>query len=225
MIELQQVSKIYKKKTAAVNAVDGVDLQIKDGEIVGLIGVSGSGKTTILNLIGGLDAPTSGSILVNGAELTKLKGKDLTSYRRDEVGFVFQFFHLIPSLTVLENVMLPLVPLRMGAGEKRSKSMKLIEEVGLSGRASHLPGELSGGEQQRVAIARALVNDPKIILADEPTSDLDTDTGNQIVELLCRFNEQGKTIIFASHNEKLAEAANHLIRISDGKVVEEKRKN
>lgn len=222
MIELRQVTKIYRKGELELKALDNVNLKVKDGELVVIVGVSGSGKTTLLNLIAGLDIPTSGSVLVNGTDLTKLDTEQLTLYRREKIGFVFQFFHLIPTLTVIENVMLPLLPLPMSAKEKWERAKKLIETVGLSARISHLPGELSGGEQQRVAIARALVNDPQILLADEPTSDLDTQTGDQIIELLRRFNAQGKTLIIATHDERLTQVASHLVRMRDGKIIEEK---
>lgn len=224
MIELRQVTKVYRKGRVEVKALNGVDLAIKDGELAVIVGVSGSGKTTLLNLIGGLDVPTSGSVFVNGADISKMDSRQLTLYRRQKVGFVFQFFYLIPTLTVLENVMLPLVPLSMSAKEKQEKALRLIEEVGLSERVNHLPGELSGGEQQRVAIARALVNDPQILLADEPTSDLDTETGNQIIELLRKFHAKGKTLIIATHDERLAQIASHVVRMRDGKVVEEDRR-
>lgn len=224
MIELRQVTKVYRKGRVEVKALNGVDLAIKDGELAVIVGVSGSGKTTLLNLIGGLDVPTSGSVFVNGADISKMDSRQLTLYRRQKVGFVFQFFYLIPTLTVLENVMLPLVPLSMSAKEKQEKALRLIEEVGLSKRVNHLPGELSGGEQQRVAIARALVNDPQILLADEPTSDLDTETGNQIIELLRKFHAKGKTLIIATHDERLAQIASHVVRMRDGKVVEEDRR-
>lgn len=224
MIEVRDLTKVYRKGSTEIRAVDGVSLTIKDKELVVLMGVSGSGKTTLLNLIGGLDVPTYGSVIVDGTELSRLDKQSLALYRREKVGFIFQFFHLIPTLTVLENVMLPLVPARMSASEKRDKAMRLIGEVGLSGRANHLPGELSGGEQQRVAIARALVNEPKILLADEPTSDLDTETGKQIVELLQGLNAQGKTVIIATHDERLTEVSTHLVRMRDGKVMEEERK-
>jgi len=224
VIELRQVTKVYRKGRVEVKALNGVDLAIKDGELAVIVGVSGSGKTTLLNLIGGLDVPTSGSVFVNGADISKMDSRQLTLYRRQKVGFVFQFFYLIPTLTVLENVMLPLVPLSMSAKEKQEKALRLIEEVGLSKRVNHLPGELSGGEQQRVAIARALVNDPQILLADEPTSDLDTETGNQIIELLRKFHAKGKTLIIATHDERLAQIASHVVRMRDGKVVEEDRR-
>ncbi len=224
MIEVRQATKIYKKGRIEIKALNGVDLKIKDGELAVIVGVSGSGKTTLLNLIGGLDVPTSGSVLVDGTDISKMDNKQLTLYRRQKVGFVFQFFYLIPTLTVLENVMLPVVPLPMKANEKRERAMELIKEVGLADRVNHLPGELSGGEQQRVAIARALVNDPQILLADEPTSDLDTETGNQIVELLRRFHARGKTLIIATHDERLTQIASHIVRMRDGKVVEEIQK-
>ncbi len=221
MIELKQVTKVYRKGRVEVKALNGVDLTVKDGELTVLVGVSGSGKTTLLNLIGGLDVPTSGSVLVDGTDISRMDSKQLTLYRRQKIGFVFQFFYLIPTLTVLENVMLPLVPLPMGAKEKQEKALQLIEEVGLSERVNHLPGELSGGEQQRVAIARALVNDPQILLADEPTSDLDTETGNQIIELLRKFQAKGKTVIIATHDERLTQIASHIVRMRDGRIVEE----
>lgn len=221
MIELRQVTKVYRKGRIEIKAVDGVDLTIKDGELAVLVGVSGSGKTTLLNLIGGLDVPTSGSVIVDGTDISKMDDRQLALYRRQKIGFVFQFFYLIPTLTVLENVMLPLVPLPMSTKEKQERALRLIEEVGLSERVHHLPSELSGGEQQRVAIARALINDPQILLADEPTSDLDTETGNQIIELLRKFHARGKTLIIATHDERLTQIAPHIVRMRDGRIVEE----
>ncbi len=224
MIELREVTKVYRKGPNEIRAINNVNLVIKSGEFVVLMGVSGSGKTTLLNLIGGLDTPTSGSVFVDGVEISNLDANSLAEYRCKKVGFIFQSFYLIPTLTVLENVLLPLAPLPNSSREKLERAKKLIGEVGLSHRTHHLPGELSGGEQQRVAIARALVNDPPILLADEPTSDLDSETGSQIVKLLQRLHANGKTVIIATHDEQLSEIASLLIRMRDGRVVSEEQR-
>jgi putative ABC transport system ATP-binding protein len=216
---LTDVSKIYQKGTTQVPAVREISLEVEAGAFVVLMGVSGSGKSTLLNLMGGLDKPTSGSVEVFGTNLSELDSKALASHRRRVVGFVFQSFHLIPTLTVVENVMLALAPSALDRKGKRQRALELAAEMGLKHRATHFPGELSGGEQQRVAIARALANNPSLLLADEPTSDLDTATGNQIIELLRTLNAQGKTIVLATHDETLASAATHLVRMRDGRIT------
>jgi len=219
-LQLEGVSKIYHKGPVEVRALDQVDLSIERGEFLVLWGVSGSGKSTLLNLVGGLDHPTSGKVEVEGRSLERLDSDALADYRREHIGFIFQSFNLIPSLTVLENVTLPLAPLRLSGAEKRRRSAAAVEQVGLTARASHLPGELSGGEQQRVAIARALVNNPEVILADEPTSDLDTATGERIIDLLEEMGRQGRTVILATHDPRIRERAAHRVIMQDGRIVE-----
>ena len=221
-IEFKKVSKIYNKGLIKVEALKDISVNINNGELLAVIGVSGSGKSTILSLIGGLDLPTTGEIIVNGVRLSDLNPDALAEYRQRKVGFIFQSFNLIPTLNILENVMLPLVPIKMSAEDKKERAMAAIKEVNIEERINHLPGELSGGEQQRVAIARGLVNNPSIILADEPTGDLDTKTGEKIILLLRKLNyEKNCTIIIATHDPKIADLTERKIVLEDGKIVKE----
>ncbi len=220
VIELSGVSREYRMGSTLIQALDGLDLVIPKGVMAAVIGPSGSGKSTLLNLIGALDRPTSGNVVIDGTDLGGLKEGDLTAHRRKTVGFVFQDFGLIPNLTALENVMLPMEFARVPGERRRRRAEELLEAVGLSDRARHRPSRLSGGEQQRVAIGRALANDPSIILADEPTGNLDSKTGTEIVSLLKGFVDgDGKTVVVATHDEKMAEVAHIKIYIADGKVV------
>lgn len=220
MITTKNLTKIYTHG-APVHALDEVTLEIAAGEFVALTGPSGSGKSTLLNLIGTLDRPTSGQVVVDGVDVGILRGDALADFRRERIGFVFQMFHLVPTLTALENVMLPLLPYRRGLKFRlEERARELLEAVGLGDRLHHLPGQLSGGEQQRVAIARALINTPKVILADEPTGNLDSQAGAEIVALLRQLNrEQGMTVLVATHNQAVAQAADRTIRLRDGRVV------
>lgn len=220
MITTKNLTKIYTHG-APVRALDEVTLEIAAGEFVALTGPSGSGKSTLLNLIGTLDRPTSGQVVVDGVDVGILRGDALADFRRERIGFVFQMFHLVPTLTALENVMLPLLPYRRGLKFRlEERARELLEAVGLGDRLHHLPGQLSGGEQQRVAIARALINTPKVILADEPTGNLDSQAGAEIVALLRQLNrEQGMTVLVATHNQAVAQAADRTIRLRDGRVV------
>jgi len=221
-IEFKEVSKIYYKGLSKVEALNNITLTINNGEFLALTGVSGSGKSTLLSLIGGLDLPTTGEIIIDGVNLSELNPDTLADYRRGKVGFIFQSFNLIPTLNILENVMLPLVPIKMSAQERKEIAMVTIKEVNLEERINHLPGELSGGEQQRVAIARALVNNPLIILADEPTGDLDTKTGEKIILLLRKLKyEKNCTVIIATHDPKIADLTERRIIFEDGKIVKE----
>lgn len=218
-IEIQNLRKVFRKGPTDIPAVDDVSIVIESGDFAVLWGLSGSGKTTLLNLIGGLDKPTSGRLTVDGSDLSEMSRDEMAIYRREKVGFIFQSFRLVPTLTVLENVMLPLIPVKMPRREKLKKAMEAIEQVGMTDRMSHLPGELSGGQQQRVAIGRALINDPDLILADEPTSDLDTKTGEKVIEIIGQLNERGKTVVLATHDHRIADKASHHLDIEDGKVV------
>ncbi|MBC7228468.1 MAG: ABC transporter ATP-binding protein [Thermoflexales bacterium] len=220
MITTENLTKIYTDG-APVRALEDVTLEIAAGEFVAITGPSGSGKSTLLNLIGTLDRPTSGRVVVDGVDVGTLRGNALADFRRERIGFVFQMFHLVPTLTALENVMLPLVPYRRGLKFRlEDRARELLEAVGLGDRLHHLPGQLSGGEQQRVAIARALINTPKVILADEPTGNLDSRAGAEIVALLRQLNrERGVTVLVATHNEVVAQAADRTLRLRDGRVV------
>ena len=221
-IEFREITKLYHKGDSQVEALNNVTFTINNGEFMALTGVSGSGKSTLLSLIGGLDLPTTGEIIVDGADLSELNSDELADYRRRKVGFIFQSFNLIPTLNILENVMLPLVPIKMSARERKGIAMITIKEVNLEERINHLPCELSGGEQQRVAIARALVNNPSIILADEPTGDLDTKTGEKITLLLKKLKyEKNCTVIIATHDPKIAELTEKIIVFEDGKIIKD----
>jgi len=222
MINIHNITKTYNKGATKVEALKEISFSIENGEIVALMGASGSGKSTLLSLIGGLDKCDSGSISVDEENISALNAEKLADFRRDDVGFVFQQFHLIPTLSVVENIILPLLPSGIKKAECYSVAKEALGKVGLGDREKHLPGELSGGEQQRVAIARALVNKPKIILADEPTGDLDSKTGEKILELLQALNQKEKvTIIIATHDDKIAQKAKRRIVLKDGKVIED----
>ena len=220
MVVTEGLTKVYGDG-ASVRALDGVSLRVDPGEFLAVCGPSGSGKTTLLNLIGTLDRPTSGEVWVNGVDVSGLRGDALADFRRENIGFVFQLFNLVPWLTALENAMLPLLPYRRGLRfDLEERARRLLEVVGLSGRMGHLPGELSGGEQQRVAIARALVNRPRLVLADEPTGNLDSASGEGIMELLRRLNEEhGVTVVLVTHDERIAAHADRTVHLRDGKLV------
>ena len=217
MIELRNVSKTVTSGTQALTIVQPIDLSVASGQYLSIIGPSGSGKSTLLGLIAGLDAPTTGEIIVDGVEITGLDEDALARLRGEKIGFVFQFFHLIPSLTAFENV---LVPLEIaGTVKARARATALLSEVGLKGRSHHYPAQLSGGEQQRVAIARALANDPPILLADEPTGNLDSANGRHIVELLHEVNAvHDTTVVLVTHDPDLASSADVMLQMLDGKV-------
>ncbi|MBM3141893.1 MAG: ABC transporter ATP-binding protein [Chloroflexi bacterium] len=217
VISAKELTKIYRRGSEEIHALNDVSFAIRKGEFVAVVGPSGSGKTTMLNLIGCLDTPTRGSLRLNGTEISGLKEKDLVKLRRENIGFVFQQFFLLPTLTVRENIELPLLFNRKDG--YKSKIDEIIGLVGLKARAEHLPSQLSGGEMQRVAIGRALVNEPKIILADEPTGNLDSATALKIFELFRNLNSQGLTLIIVSHNLELAKIAHRKIYLRDGQVV------
>jgi putative ABC transport system ATP-binding protein len=220
LYELRAASRVFRRGDATIAAVDSVDLAIPAGGFVALEGPSGSGKTTLLQLLGALDRSTSGHVFYDGRDLGALRDHDLAELRLRAFGFVFQQFNLIPTLTAIENVEAGLAPFGVERHELERRSLSLLEEVGLDGRADHLPSQLSGGEQQRVAIARALVKEPKVILADEPTGNLDTKTGADIVELLAGLAARhGTTVIVATHDSELASRADPRIGMRDGRVL------
>ncbi len=215
LIEITNLKKIYYMGKIEVHALRGIDIAIRRGEFVALMGPSGSGKSTLLNMIGLLDTPTSGGMVVDGIEVSSLDENSRADFRLKKMGFVFQFFSLLMELNSLENVALPMIMDK----RKYDRAGSLLELVGIGDRAAHYPSELSGGQQQRVAIARALANEPVILLADEPTANLDTESSNQIVEIFRELNKKGQTIIMVTHELELGEKADRIIRIKDGKVV------
>jgi putative ABC transport system ATP-binding protein len=222
LITLARLEKVYRTGKLEYPALRGVDLEISAGEMVALVGPSGSGKTTIMNMITGIDRPTSGSVTVDGQAIDALSEEQLAIWRGSNVGIVFQFFQLLPTLTALENAMLPLDFARKGSKHERLETAKHnLELVGLGDKLDHLPAELSGGEQQRVAIARALASDPKLIIGDEPTGNLDTQTAAEMFELLQRLNDEGKTVLYVTHDLGLAARASRMVTIRDGVVVGE----
>ncbi len=224
-ITLKNVSKIYGEDRTTIKALDQIDLQIEEGKIITVMGPSGSGKSTLLNILGAMDKPTSGEVLVDDIEIGGLPERKLSNYRKTQIGFIFQNFYLLPNLNVIENVLTPLVP--YGIKEKdREKAQEILEIVGLGDRANSKVSKLSGGESQRVAIARALMNDPKLILADEPTGNLDTETGKSIVETLIKLAEKGTTLIIVTHDPRVvALVAKHplgdSIWIKDGRLSDQ----
>ena len=218
LVELHDIHKIYHMGSATVHALNGVDLQIERGGFWAIMGPSGSGKSTMLNLLGCLDHPTSGRYILNGHDVSVLDDDALSAIRLRELGFVFQSFNLVPQLTVAENIELPLYYQGWQAQASRARSTELAEMVGLGDRLLHRPGELSGGQQQRVAVARSLANDPAVLLADEPTGNLDSATGQQIMELLTELNDAGKTIILVTHEPDIAAYARHQLHMLDGKI-------
>lgn len=218
VIQLEGVSRIYHMTFGDVVALNNVSLSIEEGDFIAIMGPSGSGKSTLLNMIGSLDVPTEGNLYINGTDVSQLTDDQLTDLRRDTIGFIFQQFNLIPLLTVRENVEYPYI-LKYRKKDMEGRCDELIRQMGLTENLSHhKPNELSGGQQQRVAIARALVNDPKILLCDEPTGNLDSKTGLQVMELLKSLNEQGKTIIMVTHDNHIAEYSKRIITIADGEI-------
>ena len=219
LLEVRDVKKTYRMGKVLVPALRGVSFDVKEGEFLTIFGPSGSGKSTLLHLMGCLDRPDEGEILIDGENVLKLSDDKLAELRLTKIGFVFQFFNLLPRLTALQNVELPLTIAGMPEKEAREKAEKTLKLVGLEARMNHRPFELSGGEQQRVAIARALINDPEIVLADEPTGNLDTKTGWEIVQLMKRLNEEkGQTFIVVTHDPHIAETAHRIVHLKDGVV-------
>lgn len=221
LVECWQLGKDYGDSMRTVRAVKDVSLQLKKGSFTAIMGPSGSGKTTLLNLIGTLDVPTRGKLFFEGVAVDSLNDDQLADFRRENIGFVFQLFNLIPSLNVIENVMIPLLPFRSALSfDLEDRARELVEMIGLGERFDHLPGELSGGEQQRVAIARAMINYPKLILADEPTGNLDTMTGQEVMNVLKRMKKnQGVTILLVTHDANVASHADEIFNIKDGMIV------
>ena len=220
VIELDQVSKTYKMGDVEVQALKNVDLRIDKKEFVAITGPSGSGKSTLLHMVGCLDRPTEGKIILDGTDVSKLDDSELARLRGNKLGFVFQFFNLYPTLTALENVELPMMIIEKNKDERKKRSLELLKIVGMEKRAEHLPSQLSGGERQRVAIARALANDPPLILADEPTGNLDSKIGGDIMKFLNMLQEnEGKTIVMVTHESDIAKYAERIIYLKDGEIV------
>ncbi|MCO4510699.1 ABC transporter, ATP-binding protein [Streptococcus infantarius subsp. infantarius] len=219
LIQLSDVVKSYSNGDQELNVLKGIDLTVYEGEFVAIMGPSGSGKSTLMNIIGLLDKPTSGDYSLNGTQVEELKEKQLAKVRNQEIGFVFQQFFLLSKLSALQNVELPLVYAGVNSSKRRQLAKQFLEKVELSERMKHLPSELSGGQKQRVAIARALVNNPSIILADEPTGALDTKTSDQIMQLLTELNREGKTIVMVTHEPEIADFATRKIVIRDGEIT------
>ncbi len=222
LIETSQLKKSFTTKAGDLQVLKGIDLSIKEGEMVSIVGASGVGKSTLLHILGTLDRPTSGKVLYNGTDIFSLDEESLASFRNVTVGFVFQFHHLLPEFTALENVMMPgLINKKAGYNDIIGRAERLLNEMGLSERKGHRPGELSGGEQQRVAVARSLILEPKAVLADEPTGNLDMATGEELFNLLVNLNkEKGITFVIVTHNESLSKHCHRIFRMLDGKVVE-----
>lgn len=221
IIEISGVSKLYRQGADVVRALDGVSLSVTPGEFVSILGESGSGKSTLMNIIGGLDKPSRGQVLVEGDDLSRMNDRQMSRYRNKTVGFVFQNFNLDGSLTALENVMLPLMYADVRREQRRKQAALALERVGLSDRMHHLPSQLSGGQKQRVSMARAIVNHPKIILADEPTGNLDVKSGRLVILLLRELNSMGYTILMVTHNRQQANTTDRIIEISDGRIIKD----
>ena len=223
MIELKDIYKIYGDGDGEIRALDGVSLTINKGEFVAIVGQSGSGKSTCMNIIGCLDVPTSGTYSLNGTDVSTMKDDELAAVRNKMIGFIFQQYNLIPKLSVLENVELPLIYRGMSPKERQERALNALDRVGLKDRAKKMPSQLSGGQQQRVSIARALAGDPSLMLADEPTGALDSKTGKEVLEFLKKLNEQGNTIVMITHDNEIASQAKRIVRIQDGKIISDER--
>lgn len=223
MIKLENLSKVYRTDEIESTALNQVSFEIEKGEFVSVMGPSGCGKSTLLNILGMLDKPESGSYKFQGTEVSGLNEKGRSVVRKQNIGFIFQNFNLIDELTVFENIELPLIYNKINAAERKERVNKLIEKIGISHRSAHFPQQLSGGQQQRVAVARALITNPPLILADEPTGNLDSSHGNEVMELLCNLNEAGTTIIMVTHSSHDASYSQRIINLLDGQIVSEKR--
>lgn len=221
LIDLKDIYKIYQMGSAQINALDGLDCQIEKGEYVALMGPSGSGKSTLMNIIGCLDTPSKGIYSLNGTNVSAMSDDDLASIRNVEIGFVFQSFNLLPRTSAIENVSLPLVYAGISKNERIERAQKALEKVGLGDRADHKPNELSGGQRQRVAIARALINNPSIVLADEPTGNLDSKSSLEIMNLFGDIHQDGNTVVMVTHEEDIAKYAKRTIRMIDGKLADQ----
>jgi putative ABC transport system ATP-binding protein len=222
IVELAGITKDYGEGAIVTQALRGVDLVLKAGEFASMAGPSGSGKTTLLNIIGGIDRPNAGSVVIEGRNITRLSGSGLSRLRRDRIGFIFQSFNLIPVLTALENAEYVLMLQDVAKEERRNRVMRVLKEVGLEGLEHRFPRELSGGQQQRVAIARAIAPEPALILADEPTANVDSETGSSLMDLMRRLNEEkGMTFLFSTHDQAVMNRARRLIRLQDGRIIED----
>jgi putative ABC transport system ATP-binding protein len=219
MIKTNELTKIFRTEEVETTALNKINLDVKEGEYVAVMGPSGCGKSTLLNILGLLDNPTSGSYLFNGTEVANLRERDRTVFRKGNIGFVFQSFNLIDELNVFENVELPLIYLKMKTGERKKKVEEALERMKITHRAKHFPQQLSGGQQQRVAIARAVVANPRLILADEPTGNLDSKNGIEVINLLSELNKEGTTIIMVTHSERDAGYAHRIVNLFDGQIV------
>jgi putative ABC transport system ATP-binding protein len=221
LVQIHDVHKVYPRGSERVDVLKGLDLEVPQGEFLALMGPSGSGKTTLLNLIGGLDRPSSGTVIVGGRDLTRVSGRELARWRAQHVGFIFQFYNLLPVLTAARNVELPLLLTRLSRSERKKHVDAALELVGLADRANHYPSQLSGGQEQRVGIARAIVNDPTLLLCDEPTGDLDRQTAGEILDLLTALNQRyEKTVIMVTHDPLAAARARRLLHVDKGVLIE-----
>ena len=221
MLEIQKLSKVFRTEEIETVALNEIDLKVNDGEFIAMMGPSGCGKSTLLNIIGLLDNPTSGKYFLGGKEVGNLKEKERTQARKGNIGFVFQSFNLIEEMTVYENVELPLIYLNLKKSERKKRVEEVLKKMNISHRSSHFPNQLSGGQQQRVAIARAVVAEPKLILADEPTGNLDSKNGADVMNLLIQLNQEGATIVMVTHSQHDASFAHRIVNLFDGKVVTE----
>jgi len=219
LVELRNVSKIYRLGEEEIRALDDVSLDIESGEFISIIGPSGSGKSTLMHILGCLDSPTSGTIRLDGTMIEKATARELAGIRNRKIGFVFQFFNLLPKLNVVQNVELPMIYSGIPSKERRERAMASLEAVGLANRAKHRPSQLSGGQQQRAAIARALVNSPRLVFADEPTGNLDSHTGEAILQLFRKLSTEGRTIVLVTHDPEIAAVTPRRIEIRDGKIA------
>lgn len=218
MIEIKKVYKKYNIGSETLTVLNDINLEINKGEFVAIVGPSGSGKSTLMNMIGGLDKPTGGSVIIDNEDISQYKDKKMSKFRNEKVGFVFQSFNLEPTLTALENVIVPLTIAGLSEKEKKEKAKAILNILGMEDRLNHKPTELSGGQRQRVSIARAFVNNPKIILADEPTGNLDSKSGKAVMDILIKFKEEGYTIVMVTHNVNEASYADRIIKIKDGMI-------
>jgi len=218
LIDIRDITKVYEMGEEKVHALSGVSLGVERGEYVAIMGPSGSGKSTLMNLVGCLDTPSSGSYVLNGKEVARMTDDELAAIRNQEIGFVFQTFNLLPRTSAIQQVELPLVYAGLGRKERRERAVKALKAVSLGDRMNHTPNEMSGGQRQRVAVARALINDPSILLADEPTGNLDSQTGAEIMALFDELNSRGNTIVVVTHEEDIAAHARRIVRLKDGKI-------
>jgi len=219
VIELDEVSKTYKMDEVEVPVLKDINLKIAKKDFVSIMGPSGSGKSTLLQMIGALDRPTAGKVLIDGMDLSKLSEVEIARTRGKKIGFVFQTFNLYPTLNALGNVELPMIIMEKNKSERKKKAMELLGLVGLKERADHLPSQMSGGERQRIAIARALANDPSFILADEPTGNLDSKSGSDIMNIFVKLNKEGRTVVVVTHDKNIASHSKHIVQIKDGRIV------